>query len=257
MVPAILTSSFVLGSTTWQKAYDAFGENESNFCGSINRERQVDSLYCLECSICEEGVKNPDAIAFDHLNRRTIGNLFGYSQSKYSSMTCKEVDRYPLSVFLDSGLWQEMQDSGLVESLDLVLDQLSDDYMCQVSAAVLDPLVSESCCGTAKEPEEVCGLCEDGETIRNPGIILGDGYTCEYLDWSVAVAHGLWQVDEGETACEYFKRTVPSTTPELSFAEALRILGRECGCSSVTGLVASSSSASLLIALIATILLGA
>jgi hypothetical protein len=235
---------------------DAFGQNENEDCGNVNRERQVDSTYCIECSICKEGVKNPDARAFDHLNRKTIENIFGYSQSEYLSITCKEVDRYPLSVFLDSGFFQG---SGRVESLEL--DQLSDDYMCQVSAAVLDPLVSESCCGTAKEPEEVCGVCEDGKTIRDPGFILGNGYTCEFLDWSVAVAHGMWQVDEGETDCGYFKRTVPSATPELSFAEALRILGRECGCSKqksfATGLVASSSTAPIMILFVATILLGA
>jgi hypothetical protein len=250
---------FGLCRSTMSKALErtvniAWQGNVTGACVVVPFEREI------ECSVCEEGVKNPDAIAFDHLNRKTIENLFGYSQSEYLSITCKELDRYPLSVFLDSGLWQELQDSGLVEALKL--DPQSDDYMCQVSAALLDPLVSESCCGTAKDPEEICGMCEDGKTIRDPGLILGDGYhTCEFLDWSVAAAHGLWQVDEGETDCEYFKRTVPSTTPELSFAEALRIVGRECGCSnqksSATRLVASSSTVSIIFLFVATILLGA
>jgi hypothetical protein len=156
--------------------HDAFGQNENDYCGSIDRYRQLDSLYCIDCSVCEEGVKNPDALAFGHLNRRTIENLFRYSQSEYLSMTCKELNRYPLSVFLDSELWQELQDSGLVEMSEL--DAQSGDYMCQGSVAILDPLVSESCCDTAKDPKEVCGMCEDGKTIRDPGLILGDGYTC-------------------------------------------------------------------------------
>jgi hypothetical protein len=239
--------------------HDVFGQNENKYCGRIDRDRQLDPLYCIKCSVCEEGVKNPDAIAFDHLNRKTIENLFGYSQSEYLSLTCKELDRYPLPFLFGSGLWQELEDSGLVEMVEF--DPQSDDYRCQVSAAVLDPLVSESCCGTAKDPKEVCGMCEDGKTIRDPGLVLGDGNTCEFLDWSVAAAHGLWQVDEGETDCKSFKRTVPSITFELSFAEALRILGRQCGCSnqksSATRFVASSSTAPMMILFVATILLGA
>lgn len=221
--------------------HDAFGQNEYDYCGSIDWERQVDSLYCIDCSMCKEGVKHPDAIAFGHLNRKTIQNIFGYSQSmqEYLSITCK--DRYPLSVFLYSGLWQGLHEAGIVEALALALelDPQSDDYIGQVSAAVFDPLVSESCCGAARN---------DGKTIRDPGLVLGDGFTCEFLDWSVASAHGLWQINAGETDCERFKRTVPSTNPELSFAEGLRVLGRECGCSnqksSATGRVALSSTAS-------------
>jgi hypothetical protein len=130
--------------------------------------------------------------------------------------------------------------------------------MCQVSGAAGDPLVSESCCGIAKDPEEVCGMCEDGKTIPNPGLVLVDGYTCEFMDWTVTAAHGTWQVEFGETDCEDFKDTVTSPNPELSYAEALRILGRECGCSkegsAASGLVASLM-APMMILFVATILL--
>jgi hypothetical protein len=241
--------------------HDAFGQKENDYCSRIDRERQVNSMYCIDCSICEEGVKNPDAIAFDHLHRKTIENIFGCSQSvqEYLSITCEELDRYPLSVFLDSVLGQKLQNFGLVESLEL--DAQFDDYMCQVSAAVVAPLVSESCCVIVKDPEEVCGMCKDGKTIRDPGLVVGDnGYTCEFLDWTVAAAHGSWQADLGETDCEYFKLTALSSTRELSFVEALRILGRECGCSNqvspASGLVASLT-APIMILFVATILLGA
>jgi hypothetical protein len=234
--------------------HDAFGRNEGEYWSSsrVDRERQVDSRYCIECSICEEGVKNPGAMALNHLHRKTIENIFGYSQSmqEYLSITCEELGRHPLRVFLDSVIWRESLDSGLVEPLEI-----SDDYMCHVSGAVLDALVSESCCGTAKDPKETCGLCEDGKTIPNPGLLLGDGSTCEFLDWTVTAAHGVRQVDLGETDCEDFKGTVPSPDPGISYAEALRILGRECGCSN-QGSPASGLVAPMMILFVATILLG-
>jgi hypothetical protein len=230
--------------------HDAFGRGE--YCSAIDRERQVDSWYCIECSICEEGIKNPGAMALDHLHRKTIENIFGDSQSiqEYLSITCEELGRHPLRVFLDSVIWQESLDSGLVGAPL----EIFDDYMCRVSGAVVDPLVSESCCGVARDPEEVCGLCEDGKTIPNPGLVVGDGHTCEYVDWTVTAAHGVWQVDLGETDCEDFKGTVPSINP-IRYAEALRSVGRECGCSNQES-PASGLVAPMMILFVATILLG-
>jgi hypothetical protein len=31
------------------------------------------------------------------------------------------------------------------------------------------------CCSTAKDPEEVCSMREEEKSIRDPGLILGDG----------------------------------------------------------------------------------